>query len=72
MRDLIDIMNSYTKEERRAFLQFMTGAPKLPLGGFKGLSPQFTVVRKPHEAPFKADDYLPSGEWFTARTWLTL
>jgi E3 ubiquitin-protein ligase TRIP12 len=62
VRDLIDIMTSYSKEERRAFLQFMTGAPKLPLGGFKGLNPQFTVVRKPHEAPFKADDYLPSGE----------
>lgn len=70
MRDLIDIMNSYSKEERRAFLQFMTGAPKLPLGGFKGLSPQFTVVRKPHEAPFKADDYLPSGE--LSRQWALL
>lgn len=60
VRDLIDVMSSYTKEERRQFLQFMTGAPKLPLGGFKGLNPQFTVVRKPHEPPFKADDYLPS------------
>ena len=28
--------------------------------GFRGLSPQLTVVRKPHEAPLKADDYLPS------------
>lgn len=38
----------------------MTGAPKLPIGGFKGLTPPFTVVRKPHEPPYKADDYLPS------------
>jgi E3 ubiquitin-protein ligase TRIP12 len=38
----------------------ITGAPKLPIGGFRGLTPPFTVVRKPHEAPFKADDYLPS------------
>lgn len=38
----------------------ITGAPKLPIGGFRGLQPPFTVVRKPHEAPFKADDYLPS------------
>ena len=38
----------------------ITGAPKLPIGGFRGLNPPFTVVRKPHEAPFRADDYLPS------------
>lgn len=38
----------------------ITGAPKLPIGGFRGLTPPFTVVRKPHEPPFKADDYLPS------------
>lgn len=68
-------MSSYTVEERRAFLQLyvpparlsgrelmdsITGAPKLPIGGFRGLTPPFTVVRKPHEPPFKADDYLPS------------
>ena len=28
--------------------------------GFRGLTPPFTVVRKPHEAPLTADDYLPS------------
>ena len=28
--------------------------------GFKGLNPAFTVVRKPHEPPLTADDYLPS------------
>lgn len=38
----------------------VTGAPKLPIGGFRGLNPPFTVVRKPHEPPYKADDYLPS------------
>ncbi|GHJ87332.1 hypothetical protein NliqN6_3734 [Naganishia liquefaciens] len=57
---LIDVLSSYSKEERRSFLQFATGAPKLPIGGFKGLHPQFTVVRKPHEPPFKPDNYLPS------------
>jgi E3 ubiquitin-protein ligase TRIP12 len=38
----------------------ITGAPKLPLGGFKALHPQFTVVRKREPPPFKPDDYLPS------------
>ncbi|TXT15889.1 hypothetical protein VHUM_00392 [Vanrija humicola] len=60
VRTLIEVMSSYSKEERRAFLQFITGAPKLPIGGFRGLNPAFTVVRKPHEPPFRADDYLPS------------
>lgn len=84
VKNLIDVMSSYTVEERRAFLQLyvyhvhlvedkrpyeytgrrlinsITGAPKLPIGGFRGLTPPFTVVRKPHEPPFKADDYLPS------------
>ncbi|WWC88486.1 uncharacterized protein L201_003397 [Kwoniella dendrophila CBS 6074] len=60
VQNLLEVMVSYDKEQRRQFLQFITGAPKLPIGGFKGLSPPFTVVRKPHEHPFKADDYLPS------------
>jgi E3 ubiquitin-protein ligase TRIP12 len=28
--------------------------------GFKSLTPMFTVVCKPSEAPFTSDDYLPS------------
>lgn len=60
IRDLIEIMSDYDSSTRRAYLQFITGSPKLPIGGFRGLNPAFTVVRKPHEAPLKADDYLPS------------
>ncbi|WWC70865.1 uncharacterized protein I206_104817 [Kwoniella pini CBS 10737] len=60
VQNLLEVMVGYDREQRRQFLQFITGAPKLPIGGFKGLTPQFTVVRKPHEPPFKADDYLPS------------
>ncbi|KXN92383.1 Ubiquitin fusion degradation protein 4 [Leucoagaricus sp. SymC.cos] len=60
IRDLIEIMSDYDTSTRRAYLQFITGSPKLPIGGFRGLNPLFTVVRKPHEAPLKADDYLPS------------
>ncbi|KAG0237129.1 Ubiquitin fusion degradation protein 4 [Actinomortierella wolfii] len=59
-RNLLEIMSEYTTEERRQFLQFITGSPKLPIGGFKNLHPPFTVVCKPYEAPLKADDYLPS------------
>ncbi|KAI0675862.1 hypothetical protein C8Q78DRAFT_964482 [Trametes maxima] len=60
IRDLIEIMSGYDGPTRRSYLQFITGSPKLPIGGFKGLNPPLTVVRKPHEAPLTADDYLPS------------
>ncbi|TFK39908.1 hypothetical protein BDQ12DRAFT_602743 [Crucibulum laeve] len=60
IRDLLDIMSEYDQPMRRAYLQFITGSPKLPIGGFRGLNPSLTVVRKPHEAPLTANDYLPS------------
>ncbi|GLB41853.1 putative protein with domain Homologous to E6-AP Carboxyl Terminus with [Lyophyllum shimeji] len=60
IRDLVEIISAYDLSTRRAFLQFITGSPKLPIGGFRGLNPPLTVVRKPHEAPLTADDYLPS------------
>ncbi|KAK3842088.1 MAG: putative ubiquitin-protein ligase Ufd4 [Linnemannia gamsii] len=59
-KNLLRSMSELDKEERRQFLQFITGSPKLPIGGFKNLHPAFTVVCKPFEAPLKADDYLPS------------
>ena len=59
-RDLVCILSQLTKEERRTFVQWLTGSPRLPLGGFAALQPPFTVVRRQHEAPLKPDDYLPS------------
>lgn len=78
IHDLLDVMSEYDKPTRRSYLQFITGSPKLPIGGmhsiymmrlrlestvptgFRGLNPPLTVVRKPHEPPLTADDYLPS------------
>ncbi|KDQ11912.1 hypothetical protein BOTBODRAFT_113824 [Botryobasidium botryosum FD-172 SS1] len=60
IRDLVQVMAKFDVTSRRRFLQFITGSPKLPIGGFRGLNPPLTVVRKPHEAPLTADDYLPS------------
>jgi E3 ubiquitin-protein ligase TRIP12 len=53
-------MSEYSLDERRIFLQFLTGCPRLPYSGFKGLSPPLTVVRKSAEGNTKADEYLPS------------
>ncbi|GJE98055.1 Ubiquitin fusion degradation protein [Phanerochaete sordida] len=60
IHDLLDILSEFDMPMRRSYLQFITGSPKLPIGGFRGLNPPLTVVRKPHEPPLTADDYLPS------------
>ncbi|KAK7534997.1 thyroid hormone receptor interactor 12 [Phyllosticta citribraziliensis] len=60
VRNLLQVMSEFTPSQRREFLQFVTGSPKLPIGGFKALTPMFTVVCKPSEPPFTSDDYLPS------------
>lgn len=60
IKNLLQTMSELDHTARREFLQFTTGSPKLPIGGFKSLTPMFTVVRKPSEPPYTSDDYLPS------------
>ncbi|KAF2194104.1 hypothetical protein K469DRAFT_689158 [Zopfia rhizophila CBS 207.26] len=60
VRNLLQVMSEFSLTQRRDFLQFVTGSPKLPIGGFKSLTPMFTVVCKPSEPPYTSDDYLPS------------
>ncbi|KAG8667620.1 Ubiquitin fusion degradation protein 4 [Fusarium poae] len=60
VKNLLHTMSQFNASERRDFLQFTTGSPKLPIGGFKSLTPMFTVVCKPSEEPYTSDDYLPS------------
>ncbi|CAK7267043.1 Ubiquitin fusion degradation protein 4 [Sporothrix epigloea] len=60
VRNLLQVMSEMSLLERRDFLMFTTGSPRLPIGGFRSLTPTFTVVCKPSEAPYSSDDYLPS------------
>ncbi|KAJ3099309.1 Ubiquitin fusion degradation protein 4 [Phlyctochytrium planicorne] len=68
VRFLAEMMHGFSPADRRDFLMFVTGSPKLPIGGFKALSPPLTVVCKtvdesgsvPGGVRNKADDYLPS------------
>ncbi|GAA5888057.1 hypothetical protein JCM5296_005418 [Sporobolomyces johnsonii] len=46
VKDFLSIMSELTLEERRDFLSFMTGSPRLPIGGFAALNPPLTIVRK--------------------------
>uniref|UniRef100_A0A804PS09 HECT domain-containing protein n=2 Tax=Zea mays TaxID=4577 RepID=A0A804PS09_MAIZE len=54
----LEILREFGREEQRAFTQFSTGAPHLPLGGLASLDPKLTVVRK--ECNGNVDDELPS------------
>uniref|UniRef100_A0A1B6CDK3 E3 ubiquitin-protein ligase n=1 Tax=Clastoptera arizonana TaxID=38151 RepID=A0A1B6CDK3_9HEMI len=57
---LFQVLSNYTSQEQRDFVQFVTGSPRLPVGGFKSLSPPLTVVYKTLEPNMNPDDFLPS------------
>lgn len=44
--NLLEILGEFTPEQQRAFLRFVTGAPRLPPGGLATLNPKLTIVRK--------------------------
>ncbi|XP_047095257.1 E3 ubiquitin-protein ligase UPL4-like [Lolium rigidum] len=56
--NLLEIIQEFGCHERRAFLQFITGSPRLPPGGLAALNPNLTVVRK--HSNNDAEDDLPS------------
>ncbi|VDK88232.1 unnamed protein product [Litomosoides sigmodontis] len=60
IRWLIQMLASYDNEQQRKFLQFVTGSPKLPVGGFRSLNPPLTVVKKSGSYG-NGDDELPSA-----------
>ena len=45
---------------QREFLIFATGTSRLPIGGFKSLSPKLTIVKKVFDKSELPDDYLPT------------
>eukprot|EP01105_Mastigella_eilhardi_P018724 TRINITY_DN435_c0_g1_i1.p1 TRINITY_DN435_c0_g1~~TRINITY_DN435_c0_g1_i1.p1 ORF type:complete len:1502 (+),score=362.71 TRINITY_DN435_c0_g1_i1:242-4507(+) len=60
VKDLVDVLTELPPDDRRRFVLFLTGSPKLPVGGFLALHPKFTVVCKRFDSTFIADHYLPS------------
>jgi len=43
---LIDVLSELHHERQRKFLTFLTGSPRLPIGGFKNLKPLIKISRK--------------------------
>ncbi|KAB8346105.1 hypothetical protein FH972_023153 [Carpinus fangiana] len=60
VRNLLQVMSELAAPARRELLQFVTGSPKLPIGGFKSLTPMLTVVLRPAEPGRLPDASLPS------------
>ncbi|XP_061775043.1 E3 ubiquitin-protein ligase TRIP12 isoform X4 [Nerophis ophidion] len=60
VRFLFEVLSSFDAEQQRLFLQFVTGSPRLPVGGFRSLNPPLTIVRKTFESTENPDEFLPS------------
>lgn len=60
VRDLAQVMEEFSEEDRRHFVRFLTGSPRLPAGGFSALNPRLTISKKTADTPQEADMYLPS------------
>ncbi|CAN0926806.1 E3 ubiquitin-protein ligase UPL4 [Linum grandiflorum] len=56
--NLLEIIQEFDYEKRRSFIQFVTGAPRLPPGGLASLNPKLTIVRK--HCSGSSDGDLPS------------
>ncbi|XP_057423999.1 E3 ubiquitin-protein ligase UPL4 [Lotus japonicus] len=56
--NLLEIIREFDHKQRRAFLLFVTGTPRLPPGGLSSLNPKLTIVRK--HCSNRADADLPS------------
>ena len=59
--NFIRFLTTLEANERRKFLMFVTGSPRLPNGGFAALEPRLTVVLRKEIDPFRnPDNTLPS------------
>jgi len=42
---LFEILQGLDREQQRGFLQFVTGTPRLPIGGLASLNPKMKVAK---------------------------
>ena len=57
---LIEYLSKLNTATQRQFLQYATGSPRLPYGGFSKLSPSLTIAKRITPEGKKPDDFLPS------------
>ncbi|OMJ95989.1 hypothetical protein SteCoe_553 [Stentor coeruleus] len=56
--NLLVAMSKFDGGQKKCFLEFVTGFPRLPLGGFEKLQPKISVVKK--DCDWDVDKNLPS------------
>ena len=60
VKNFCDILSGFNSDQQRAFMRFVTGAPRLPPGGLAALQPRLTVVcKQPSSAVGLAADSPP-------------
>lgn len=59
-RWFLEILSELDDTQRRSFLQFLTGSPRLPPGGIAALSPKLTVVQRLNSREGSSENDLPS------------
>jgi E3 ubiquitin-protein ligase TRIP12 len=57
---LLTVMSELGPDDKRLFLRFITGSPRLPIGGFAGLSPKLTIVKASTAPGTHQDEKLPT------------
>ena len=60
VQNLLEIVCEFDDATLATFLRFVTGSPRLPVGGLARLSPRLTIVQKRPEDGVSPDAYLPS------------
>ncbi len=53
-------LSQLDKMKQKLFMQYVTGSPRLPSGGFAKLSPPLTIAKRLTPEGEVADEYLPS------------
>jgi E3 ubiquitin-protein ligase TRIP12 len=57
---LLEVICEFSDANLATFLKFVTGSPRLPVGGLARLTPRLTIVKKSPESGVSPDAYLPS------------
>ena len=60
VQQLLQVMSELSPGDKRLFLQFITGSPRLPIGGFAALSPRLTIVKASTAPGTHQDEKLPT------------
>lgn len=57
---LLEYLSKLKNVMQRLFLQYMTGSPRLPFGGFSKLNPKLTIAKRITPEGENPDKFLPS------------